>query len=349
MKLFKKPIIMLFATLIFLCNQLSAQTLLSLTNYRIPVNKKGAVIGKFNVDNVKEIKIIKDASNLFVIDTHGNLALKPNKSIKANQTFIYEVVVQYGDTQKAFDLVTDNFSKNRIVAHRGAWKHHDVNQNSMGSLKKAVDLAVCASEFDVWLSKDGVAILNHDRDINGLMVEETDAVELRKITLKGGETLPTLEEYIKFIKTQNVTRLVLELKSDKNNRRALALADSVVNIVHTMKAQAWVDYISFDYDALLRVRALDPTAHTAYLADDKTLEQLKADGISGIDYHYSLFEKDSDLCQKARTLGLTINTWTVNDEKLLSKFIKMDVDFITTDEPELMRTLMLQERKEPGK
>lgn len=82
-----------------------------------------------------------------------------------------------------------------------------------------------------------------------------------------------------------------------------------------MKAQAWVDYISFGMQYLTRVKELDPAAKVLYLGSDKSLEELKAADIDGIDFHYSLFQKDPELADKAKSMDLLTNAWTVNKRR----------------------------------
>jgi glycerophosphoryl diester phosphodiesterase len=48
----------------------------------------------------------------------------------------------------------------------------------------------------------------------------------------------------------------------------------VYEMVRSMKAQAWIDYISFDYNICLELMRLDPHARVAYLNGDKSPEQL---------------------------------------------------------------------------
>ena len=43
---------------------------------------------------------------------------------------------------------------------------------------------------------------------------------------------------------------------------------------------------------------------------------------------------------EARKLGLDINVWTVNDEGSMKYLIGKGVDYITTDEPELLQSLL---------
>ena len=71
-------------------------------------------------------------------------------------------------------------------------------------------------------------------------------------------------------RAQNSTHPIIEIKdSQKGLERTLQLTDSVVNIVHRMKMQGYVEYISFNYEVLKRIRELDPTARTLYLWEGK--------------------------------------------------------------------------------
>lgn len=315
----------------------SESPLLVLDNYVIPVNQKGAAIGKVVSAKKEKVSLVKDASGLFKIDKDGNIRLKKGKQIDVSSPIVYEVVIKEGKNIKSFDLVKDEFIHNKVIAHRGAWKSQDFSHNSMSSLRHAVEMGCEGSEIDVWLSSDDVIVLSHDPSIGGKEVEETTAIELSKISLKKGDFVPTLEEQINYIKTQNKTKLVIEIKGTNKDK---AIADSVVNLVHRMKAQAWVDYIAFGIQYLIRVKEMDPTAKVLYLDSNKSLEELKAANIDGIDFHYSLFQKDENLSAKAKDMRFLTNVWTVNNEEDMRRMLKQNVDFITTDEPELLFKLI---------
>lgn len=320
---------------------LASTPLLTIDKYTIPVHVKGAAIGKVIMQDNEKVILEQDTSNLFLIDQSGYIKLKPNVELSASSPIKYEIILKSSNGNKAFELVKDEFIHNKVIAHRGAWKNHEASQNSLSSLKNAIELGCEAAEFDVWLSSDNKVVLSHDPTIGGKTVEETTAQTLMEIPLKNGDFVPSLEEYIECIKHQNKTRLVLELKgSQKGKDRSLALTDSVVQMVHRYKAQAWVDYISFDYEALLRVKELDPTANISYLETNKALEELSAEKVDGIDYHYSAFYNDEKLTDKAKQLGLTTNVWTVNTEEQMQYLLQQGVDYITTDEPELLLKLI---------
>lgn len=319
----------------------SGKELLTLDSYLIPMNRKGAVIGKI-ITRPGEKTTLKDPSNIFTVNKEGYITLKKNVSITEKSPECYQIILQNNKGEKkTFALVKDNFIHNKVISHRGAWKNRNASQNSIKSLKKAIELGCGAAEFDVWLSSDNIPVLSHDPSIGGKNIEETTAEELFKIPLKDGDFVPSLEQYLLHIKGQNKTRLVLEVKaSQKGKERCEAVADSSVQLVHKLGAQAWVDYITFNFDAAIRIRELDPTANILYLEADKSLEELKAAKISGIDYHFSHFEKDPELVKKANALNLKTNVWTVNKEEDMKTYINMGLDYITTDEPELLLKLV---------
>jgi beta-glucanase (GH16 family) len=232
-------------------------------------------------------------------------------------------------------MYAQSFHHNKIVAHRGAWKALGLPQNSIASLQNAIKLGCVGSEFDVRMTKDDVLVINHDPHYEGMDIEKTDYAELLKKPLKNGELLPTLEEYLKAGKKQKKSMLVTEIKpSPAGKERSLLLAEKTVQMVQKLKAQKWVVYISFDYDMLKKVRELDKNAKLQYLNGNISAEQLQTDNIGGLDYHFSVLQKDEQWIANAKKLGIVTNAWTVNDTLVMDYFLARNIDFLTTDEPE---------------
>ncbi|MEJ5962328.1 glycerophosphodiester phosphodiesterase [Pedobacter immunditicola] len=230
---------------------------------------------------------------------------------------------------------TFQWHKNPVIAHRGAFKKKNLPENSIAALKEAIRLKCYGTEFDVHMTKDSVLVVNHDHDHQGMVIATSTYAALKKLPLKNGESIPTLESYLKEGKKQVRTKLILEIKPDKDPERMREIADAVVAMVRKLKAQQWVEYIGFNYASMLRVLALEPTATVAYLNGDATAEKLKQDGFAGADYHFTAY-KTSDWFSKAKELGLTLNAWTVNNAEDMQWLLDNKVEFITTNEPELL-------------
>lgn len=227
---------------------------------------------------------------------------------------------------------------NPVVAHRGAWKALDLPQNSIASLQNAIELKCRGSEFDVRMTADDSLVVVHDPHHNQLLVDKTNYEDLVKFKLSNGESLPTLREYILAgTQTEHRTRLVCEIKSSEiGQERSLQTAEKVVKLIEELGVEGRVDFISFDYDVLKKIIELKPNAITFYLEGDKSPSQLKADGIAGLDYHFSVFKQHSHWIKEAKDNKLLLNAWTVNNAEDMDWLLANKFDLITTDEPELL-------------
>jgi glycerophosphoryl diester phosphodiesterase len=230
------------------------------------------------------------------------------------------------------------FANNIVVAHRGAWKKNALPENSIASLKYAIGLKCTGSEFDVRMTADDSLIINHDPNYNNLPIEKTSYADLLVFTLLNKERLPTLREYILAGKINNTsTRLVCEIKpSEINPERGKVIAEKVVALVQELDARQMIVYISFDYEILKKIIEYDPDANTQYLYGDKSPEQLKADGVDGADYQFSVFKEHPEWIESARKNNIALNAWTVNKFDEMDWLLDNGFNFITTNEPELL-------------
>lgn len=248
------------------------------------------------------------------------------KVISLGMLFLALVLPKNGQAQ---------FNKNVVIAHRGAWKKTSLPENSIASLKQAIKLGCHGSEFDVHLTKDDSLVVNHDDDFYGIDVESATYKELLVKNLPNGEKIPTAREYLKEGIKKKGTKLIFEIKtSTKGKERSLKLTRMSVDLVKKLGAQTWVEYICFDYDVGKLVHKLDPKAEIAYLEGDKTPAQVKKDGYTGLDYNYKAYKKHPDWIKEAQDLGLTVNAWT--DEEEMKNLLAQKIDYITTNEPELL-------------
>ena len=240
----------------------------------------------------------------------------------------------------------DGFANNGVIAHRGAWKAKKLPTNSIASLKQAMKLGVAGSEFDIHETADGVLVIHHNKTFHGLTIEKTNYADLLRFKRSNGEPIPTLEKYIQTGMTQHRTRLIAELKPSIISReRSLELADKVVAMVKKMHAQDWVIYISFSYPILKRIHELDPDARLMPLQKSVRILQMKADGMWGIDFYYGAFNKNPELMEVAHSNGLKVNAWTVDKPEAMDKLLRQGVDFITTNEPEMLLKKVARRKK----
>jgi len=234
-----------------------------------------------------------------------------------------------------FNVVDEMPKGSRVIAHRGHWNVTGASQNSRRSLQNALDLKVYGSETDVWLTTDGVMMVNHDATFSGVRLETSTSEQCKALTLSNGEKMPTLEELLEMVKADDgPTKLIIEIKTHTDAARGQAAADSTVNLVKRMGLQDKVEYIAFSLDICKRIVEDDPDAWVAYLNGGMSPEQLYPYGIMGLDYTAANFRNNPSWVTSARSLGMTTNVWTIDSEADLFEMNNRGIDFITTNNPE---------------
>lgn len=227
--------------------------------------------------------------------------------------------------------------KPKIIAHRGAWKQAGLPQNSIASLLKAEELGCGGSELDVHLTADGIVVVNHDHDFYGIPIEQSTYTQLCSVSHSNGETIPILEEFL----THANIPLFLELKASTISiQRSLELTEHTVAIIQKSTFTQPVHYISFQEEVLSKVLLEDASATVSLLNGKLNPAQIKANGWHGLDYHFGVLRKNPHWISEARELGLLTNVWTVNDAENMRWFLDAEVDYISTDKPEMLMQLI---------
>lgn len=233
----------------------------------------------------------------------------------------------------------------QIVAHRGYWRTDGSAQNSLTSLQKAADLGLWGSEFDVWITADGVPVVFHDDSFDDMRIEDTPYATLMNHRLANGEFLPTLQQYLQLGKRLTDIQLVLEIKPHKTAERELRIVKACVELAHMLEIEDRVDYISFSRYVCEQLHQLSPHSKVAYLNGDLPPAVLKEMGLTGIDYHFSHYENNPQWVEQAKSLGLEVNVWTVDGEEGLTKYAHTKgIDLITTNDPEILQSILAGEQ-----
>ena len=229
----------------------------------------------------------------------------------------------------------------KVIAHRGYWHTAGSAQNSIAALMKADSIGCYGSEFDVWMSADGKLVVNHDATFKGKNMEKSTFAELTSIKLDNGENLPSLEEYLTAAK-KCTTRLILELKAHSTPEKEAKAVGLVLEMVEKFGLEDRMEYISFSLNACKEfIKQAPKGTPVFYLNGELSPEELKDLGFAGLDYHINVLKKDhNDWTKRAHKLGLKVNCWTINNAEDMKWLINHGVDFITTNEPELLQKVL---------
>jgi glycerophosphoryl diester phosphodiesterase len=248
---------------------------------------------------------------------------------------------RFGETYTQ-EIMLHAAPQTKVIAHRGYWKTDGSAQNSIAALVKADSIGVVGSEFDVQYTSDGVAVVNHDDDIQGHVIATSTFAELRNLKLANGETLPTLKQYLDQGRKLKTARLILEIKEQPSKEAEDKCVAEVVRLVKESGIHQKVDYISFSKNVCEQLAKQTYGSNIAYLGGDLTPQEVKAMGLNGIDYEDEVLKARPQWVKQAHDLGLTVNVWTVDKDDDISYFLGQGVDFVTTNQP--IRAMDLEKR-----
>ena len=174
-------------------------------------------------------------------------------------------------------------------------------------------------------------------------IELKDAfAEFKNHRLVNGEPIPTLDQYLEQGKLYPETMLVYELKphsSPEVEDRFIRLTIESLE-KHGLLDPKRVMFISFSFHICQRLGELLPDFSVQYLEGNMNPKEVKAVGINGIDYHFSVFDKHLLWSKEARKLRMTTNAWTVNKDEDIRRVIQHKGMYITTDNPLQVRELL---------
>lgn len=229
-------------------------------------------------------------------------------------------------------------AQTQIIAHRGYFQAQPpTTENSIASLENAQKLKIYGSEFDVRMTKDGVLVVNHDEHHGEMEISETSFKDLEKLKLSNGEKFPTLKDYLKQGKKDSSLKLIVEIKPAKTPEIENEITQKTLKMIKDMKLEGQSEYISFSLNICKQIKKLEPKFKVQYLNGELSPEQIKNEGLDGMDYHYSVFQKNPTWISEAKALGLITNSWTVNDAAVYQEMKNQGIGFVTTNIPDQLK------------
>ncbi|MFJ8946781.1 glycerophosphodiester phosphodiesterase [Streptomyces sp. NPDC102395] len=218
------------------------------------------------------------------------------------------------------------------VAHRG--DPYRFRENTLDSLRSALDRGADAVEIDVRLTRDGVPVLLHDETLKRLWGHERplrslSAAEVRGLTAGG---VPTLTEALA---ATEGARVMLDLPGTRDTGAARRIVDAVREAGAADRV-----YYCADADAMLAVRAADPSAEIALTHTSRAPVRpavLAAIRPRWLNYRFSLV--DRDLADRVRRDGQLLSVWTPDTRRSMRRLLDLGVDSITTNRVDVLCAL----------
>ena len=230
----------------------------------------------------------------------------------------------------------------KIYAHRGA--SQDFPEMTMAAYEEAVKQGADGLECDLRLSKDGVAVLWHDTDLercanNKAVVSGSTYAQLKEISPQ----ILTFDEILDFAVSQKKS-LMLETKHPVPSRTAiedLLVAKINLNANRIKKAGIEVNIMSFSWLAIEHIKKLDKSIETTYLMNS-FIPWFSAQHSSArsIGPEITQLLKDPGLAEQIKATGRKLNVWTVDDPSDISLCYELGVDNLITDRPGFVREIL---------
>jgi glycerophosphoryl diester phosphodiesterase len=218
------------------------------------------------------------------------------------------------------------------VAHRG--DPYRVRENTIDSLRSALQVGADAVEIDVRLTRDGVPVLLHDETLKRLWEHDRPLLSLSSDEVRGltDSQVPTLADALA---ATGDSRVMLDLPGTTEVR----VARRVVDVVRECGAEERVYYCA-DATAMLAVRAADPAAEIALtwttLAPPRPA-LLAAVRPRWLNYRFGLV--DHALAERVHTDGCLLSVWTPDTRRSMRRLIDIGVDSITTNRIDILCAL----------
>jgi len=237
------------------------------------------------------------------------------------------------------------------IAHRGASAL--APENTIAAFERAVELGADVIELDLHLSRDGELVVIHDDTLDRTTdgsgpVHQRSLGELMRLDAGrwfgegfAGQRIPRLDEVLD--RFAGKVPLALEIKA--GSTFFPGIEEKVVSALRERAAIDQTAVASFDHYALRRLKEIEPTIRTAALLVGRPVSlsaiagPAKADGLA---LEASFVTKTE--VEACRAAGLQIVVWVVNDPAQMRHFIRLGVDGIITDRPELLRLALTEHR-----
>lgn len=220
------------------------------------------------------------------------------------------------------------------LGHRGACGY--APENTLASVRKALELGVHGFEFDIQLSKDGEPMVIHDdtldRTTNGKgFVHDFTAAELQMLDAGSGEKVPTLRNIFDLVDKR--CRLFIELKAEHCAQPVAAIIKHYVTQMGWSYEQIFV--CSFDHMQIAGMRMQNPELRTcASLVGIPVSLAALAQEAGAWAIAPCIEHMNEALVEDAHKRRLKVCVWTANTLAQIARAKELGVDGIMSDFPD---------------
>ena len=240
----------------------------------------------------------------------------------------------------------------QITAHRGASGY--APENTLSSVRKAMEIGVDRIEIDVQQTSDGVLVVLHDKTLDRTTsgkgkVGKMTIKELDGIHANAGfesdfpdEPIPTLEQIFELM--DGSVEFVIEIKA--GGRTYPGIEDNVAALIKKYRAEKWALVHSFNDRVLNHLQKNHPEIRLQKLFVSYSgglMLDFKLHAVQLSNYNYvegfgaGKGTVNLKLVEEIHRLGKSIHVWTVNKEEDIKEMITYGVDGIISNYPDRVK------------
>lgn len=220
------------------------------------------------------------------------------------------------------------------MGHRGAKAY--VAENTIASIKKALEIGVDGIEIDVHKCASGELVVFHDYTVDRMTdgtgeVGKHTLIELKSLKVDGTYSIPTLQEVLNVIDKRCILNIELKGKDTATETCKIVaeyIQDKGWEINHFLIS-------SFQHHELIAVSKINPDLRLGVLTKASVTEAMEfAQTINAYAVHPNFALLSRDTVKLAQDKGYKVITWTVNDYDSIERITSYGVDAIITDNPD---------------
>ena len=241
-----------------------------------------------------------------------------------------------------------------ILGHRGASAL--APENTIAAFRRSIEDGADGIEFDVRLSRDGVAVVIHDATLERTATDHRRVAQMRAAELAttdvgrwfsapdgsrgfSGETIPSLQQVFDLY-SENEGLLYLEMKPDAGTEAELV--SEVVRMIRHSNLRDRIIVECFELPLIQRVKEIDSDVKTAALFEPKLSRPTSfvrtklgavahAHGADEIALHHTLASPRA--VENSHRLGLRVVVWTVESSDWVPRAQTLGVTGLITNNP----------------
>lgn len=267
--------------------------------------------------------------------------------------FLFLIFISYSCHTEHFEIENLNDNKIMVLGHGGMGSGLTHPTNTLESISECLSLGADGTEIDVQLSKDGVLIAFHDRDLKDNTNLEGIINDYNWSEIKDAKytnipfleySVVSLDELYKNLISPNKFTFSFDLKLYNGSEEAqlylTRFANALIHFIEKNNLEENVFIESQHIPFLSQLKELNPSIRLLYYPYEFEFGLQKAIEMNLHGISISMDNISKEQIKKAHDNSIHVALWSVNSRRKNQEAIRMNPDIIQTDRLENLLDLL---------